>query len=185
MTTPPTPSNPREPDPFDALGLPPVFDLDGAAIQRAYLQRSAALHPDHAAAPADPETEARAAALNEAKATLEDPERRAAALLRRFGGPPKEADRSLPPAFLAEMMATREEIEEDRASGDPARMERWEDWAHERRAGHIKEVSRLFAAFTGGEPGEGEAVLRQIRQELNVWRYTERLLEQLDPDAGP
>lgn len=171
-------------DPFDTLGLPPAFDLDPAALQRAYLQRSAALHPDHAAP--DPAGGPEAAALNDAKAVLEDPERRAEALLIRLGGPARSEDRSLPPAFLPEIMAIREEIEEDRASGDPSRMERWEDWANERRAGHIAAVSRLFAehAAAASEADRAE-ILRKIRLELNVWRYTERLLEQLEPGGGP
>lgn len=171
-------------DPFDILGLEPAFDLDAAALQRAYLRRSAVLHPDHAGE----ETEAQAAALNDARAALENPERRAEILLKRLGGPAREEDRTLPPAFLSEIMSIREQIEEDQAAGDPSRMDHWERWAQERRRGHISEVGKLLnqaleAARQGRTPDP--EVLRAVRRELNVWRYTERLLEQLDPDAGP
>jgi molecular chaperone HscB len=163
-------------DPFDLLGLPPVFDLDAPALQRAYLQRSAAIHPDLAAQ--DAEAARQAAALNQAKRMLDDPERRANALLARLGGPGKERDRSLPPGFLIEIMETREEIESARL--DPAARTRWEHWGAERRAAYAARVSGLFASA-----GSNPAVLRAIRTELNAWRYIERLIEQLDPDYDP
>jgi curved DNA-binding protein CbpA len=89
-------------DPFDALGLPASFDLDQGEIERAYFARSAAVHPDVAAG--DDEAQRRMTILNQAKRTLDDPERRADALLIRLGGPPREQDRSLPPDFLMEIM---------------------------------------------------------------------------------
>ncbi len=169
------------PDPFDLLGLPPTFDLDRAAIDRAYLSRAAAVHPDLAAG--DPEAPRRSALLNRARSILSDPESRAAALLARLGGPSKESDRSLPDGFLAEILEVREEIEAAARSTDHAARARWEAWADERRAAHIAEISRLFAA-------PDAPPLRAIRMELNAWRYVERLIEQLDtageaPRAGP
>lgn len=127
----------------------------------------------------DLEAEAAAAALNQARGVLTDPESRAEALLLRLGGPRKEDDRTLPPTFLAEMMEVREEIEaaigqagEEAAA---ARM-KWEEWARERRRGHIARVGELFAGGAGsGDP----SALRQVRIELNMWRYAERLIEQL------
>jgi DnaJ-domain-containing protein 1 len=168
------------PDPFDALGVPAAFDLDRAAIERAYLVRSAALHPDLARA--DDEAPRKMAALNLARRTLEDPERRAAALLERLGGPSKERDRSLPPNFLAQMMETREEIEGAIASRDPDQRSRWESWAEERRREAIGEVSGLFRRLSN-PPAPGE--LAAIRVRLNAWRYLERLIEQLDPAYDP
>jgi molecular chaperone HscB len=165
-------------DPFDLLGLPPTFNLDMGALQREFLRRSAAIHPDRATETGGEEDEqGESADLNRARQILENPELRAEALLARLGGARKEADRSLPPGFLAEMMSTREQIEEARASGDQGAISRWEEWADQRRREHIRAVSGLFAEH--GRTGEA-AVLGRIRVELNVWRYTERLLEQLD-----
>ena len=84
------------------MGLARRFDITAAEIRRAYLQRAAAVHPDLAG---DDAGEA-AAALNRAKMVLENPERRANALLALLGGPAKEQDKSLPPGFLMEMMDT-------------------------------------------------------------------------------
>lgn len=187
-------------DAFDVMGLPPRFDLAPAVLQAAYLALSAKVHPDAAGAPAqsagDPETEGKAAELNAAKRTLENPETRADLLLRRLGGPTKEQDKSLPQSFLMEMLETREEIEAAVASKDPAAIERWQDWAAERRRAHIAAVKALFEDLlkqpetTGGgtaqasppalAPPANAAALKAIRAELNMWRYIERLIEQLD-----
>lgn len=166
------------PDPFDQLGLAPAFDLDPAALERAYLARSAALHPDLAAGDAD--AARRSALLNQSKRTLEDPERRADALLTRLGGPAREQHKALPDGFLAEIMETREAVEE--AGRDPEARARWETWAEERRREHIAVVSGLFKAL-GERPGP--AALAAIRTRLNAWRYIERLIEQLDPEYDP
>lgn len=163
------------PDPFDTLGLVPSFDLDPAALERAYLALAARAHPD--AAPDDPEAARRSARLNEARRILADPEQRANALLGRLGGPAKEQEKGLPPGFLPGIMQTREEIEEAIASGADAARARWEAWAAERRAEHVRSASRLFREVSS-PPTPG--ALRAIRVELNAWRYTERLIEQLN-----
>jgi len=160
--------------------LAPRFDLDPATLQRAYLARSAAAHPDLTADPAAPDL---AAALNHARQTLEDPESRAEALLAALGGPGREADRSLPDGFLAQIMAVREELEEAVAAKDEAASSRLGDWANERRKHHIGAVGEAFAALTCPPPPPTPTPptgdLRAIRRELNAWRYIERMLEQL------
>jgi molecular chaperone HscB len=166
-------------DPFEVLGLAPRYDLDASAIQRAYLARAAAVHPDLVA---DDEAQGGAAVLNKAKAMLVDPERRANALLTRLGGPGKSEDKSLPAGFLMSIMETREAVEEALASKDPAQRGRWEAWAQEQRGEYERRVVSLFA---GVGDSRDPATLRAIRQELNAWRYIERLIEQLDPDYDP
>jgi molecular chaperone HscB len=168
-------------DAFDVLGLPAQFDLTPATLQAAYLALSALLHPDAAGvSAADPDIEARAAELNAAKRTLENPESRADLLLRRLGGPTKEQDKSLPPTFLAEMLETREEIDAAVASKDAEAIERWQDWATDRRQGHIAATKGMFAAAATVTVAQQASVLKNIRAELNMWRYVERLIEQLD-----
>lgn len=163
------------PDPFDILGLPARFDLGARDVERAWLDKSAALHPD--AAGSDPEAEGLAAALNEAKRVLSNPESRADAVLRRLGGPTREQERSLPPGFLMEIMEIREEIEAAAGKGDPAEAAKWEQWAEDRRGELIGSIGAKFAGL-GERPDAG--ALRAIRVELNVWRYIERLVEQFE-----
>jgi curved DNA-binding protein CbpA len=170
--TPPPRLSPGE-DPFDALGLAPAFGLSSAEIERAYLARAGALHPDRSTGDA-----AAAARLNLARQVIKDPMTRAEALLALRSGPAPAADKSLPPGFLGEILDVRERLEAALASGSDQERSRWEDWASERRRGHIAAITRLFDA------GDG-ASLRGVRLELNVWRYTERVLEQLAGPAAP
>lgn len=165
-------------DPFSILGLPPRFDLSADEINSAHLSRVASVHPDLAqqgqpswAEPDDDPT----ALLNEAKRILENPESRADALLRALGGPSKEADRSLPPGFLMEMMETREAVEAAMNSKDPAALQQWRRWADEQRTQYSQTVSALFGALG---PNPAPAKLAAIRTSLNAWRYIERLVEQ-------
>jgi curved DNA-binding protein CbpA len=176
----PMPVDPPPADPFDLLGLPHDFDLDPARLARAYLTLAARLHPD--VARDDPGSAALAAAANKAKAILDDPERRANALLQRLGGPAKDADRALPDGFLMEILETREQIESAAASPDRAQIDHWRRWAADQRSRYIARASGLFRQHTAAPDS---ATLRVIRQELNAWRYIERLIEQLEPGYDP
>lgn len=170
----------RSPDqgsgPYATLGLPRRFALHDAEIQRAYLAAAASVHPDLASG--DPEAPARAAALNAARDTLADPERRATALLHLLGGPSAAEDKSLPDGFLIDMLEVREQVEASR--GDAEATARWERWADEQRDAFIQRVAALFEG-AANDPARRAA----IRRELNAWRYIERLIEQLDPDYDP
>jgi molecular chaperone HscB len=171
-------------DPFDILGLPASFQMEQADLDRAFLAHSARLHPDLARA--DPDAARQMAALNHARRTLADPERRADALLMRLRGPPRERERGLPDGFLIEMMEVREEVESAMRAPDEgeraAARRKWESWGEERRRRAIEEVASMFERLEGPPSPEP---LRQIRIRLNAWRYIERLLEQLDPDYDP
>jgi molecular chaperone HscB len=170
------PTSPLGDDPWSLLGLTRSFAVDRAAVRAAYLARAAELHPD--ASTLDPDAAERAtAALNEAKRILDDPELRASELLRLLGGPSKEADRSLPPGFLMEMMEVREEIESDQRAAVGGWLDKWQRWGDERRRGHIDAAGAMFAQSE--RAGTTPALLKQIRTELNAWRYVERMLEQI------
>ncbi len=170
-------------DPFAVLGLPRRFDLDPAAIEQAFLERSAALHPDMLGAEAmgqlgddGEEVERASSALNQARQILTDPEQRAVALWRLWGG---HDDKVLPGGFLTEMMAIREQIEEERQAATPGAAARWEQWGEQKRAEYAAKIGPLFDQLTL-DSSANAPVLRQIRLELNAWRYVERMIEQLD-----
>lgn len=167
-------------DPFAIFGLPRRFDLDAAVVQRAYLSRSANLHPDLGIEPLG-DGGLDSASLNRAKSILDDPEQRADALLVLLGGPTREAERALPDGFLMDIMETRERLDDALRSGDRAAAAELEAWAANQRAAHISTVRDRFAALPAA-PSPSQ--LREIRRELNAWRYIERMLEQLR-DASP
>ena len=167
-------------DPFSVLGLPRSFDIDPRALQAAYFKRSGALHPDRFTDPIQQAEAARkAATINDARAVLADDEQRGNALLSLLGGPSKEQDKSLPEGFLPAIMEVREEMELVLASEDPQERARFEQWATTERQ-ELKD--RIAALFERAGTSAGQETLREIRRQLNAWRYIERLIEQLDPD---
>ncbi|UCD76535.1 MAG: DnaJ domain-containing protein [Phycisphaerales bacterium] len=169
----------KDEDPFELLGLERRFDIDRAALQAAYLKRSAQLHPDRFPDPIDQaEAAAKAACLNTARDVLADDERRADVLLRLLGGPTREEDKSLPDGFLMDIMEARQEMEDAVGSGDPAQRKRVEDWVHQQRSGFLDSVGRLFGKVATNADAQ---TLAGIRVQLNAWRYIERMIEQLDP----
>ncbi len=162
------------PNPFDTLGLPMRFELSQTQLEQAFLVRMAAAHPDLAGDAA----EAEAAALNDAKRQLSDPESRARSLLAMFA-PDVEAP-PLSPEFLAEILEVRQEAEEAMGSGDKDAVERWRAWAAERRTGLISELESLLAGDLAGiDPGKAGLAAGVLQH----WRYFERMLEQVGVPA--
>ncbi len=165
-------------DPFALLGVSAEFPVDEARLRQAWLKATALNHPDRAADPAA--AHRTLSAVNEAYRTLSDPERAANALLARLGGPSPDQAKALPDGFLMEMLEVRDELEEAKASKDPAKIAKLEAWANEQRGMWIERVSEQFEAY-----GEHSDQRDAIRESLNAWRYIERLIEQLDPDYSP
>jgi len=164
-------------DAFDVLGMEATFDLDAEALRRAWLKKSLEAHPDRAGS--DDAARELAARLNEAKRTLEDEESRADALLVRLGGPPKEAEKSLPDGFLMEIMELREGLETAQMAGDSEALAPHRERAQRERAARVDRVRELFSSELD------ESTLRAIRVELNAWRYLERMLEQIEAPTDP
>lgn len=172
-------------DAFDILGFPAVFRLDLHQVEDAYLRKAVELHPDLGGA--DPEeVAAAAAAINEAKRILQNPEARANLLLARLGGPSMQTERALPDGFLARMMSTREEIEEVIESGRTEDITRWRTWAAAERQRYESDVAALFDEATEAATSSSQqsGALRSIRLKLNAWRYIERLIEQLNDEGA-
>src|SRR4051794_25698170 len=94
---------------FERLGLPRRFRFDPAELDRNYLARSRAVHPDHAGN--DRSSQEASAAVNEAYAVLRDPFRRADYLLTLHGGPSAAGQKQAAPEFLEEMLDLRMRIE--------------------------------------------------------------------------
>lgn len=171
-------------DPFSTLGIQPRFDLDEAELHRHFIQASAANHPDRFTDPLEQaDAAARSATINDAYRTLHDPELRANALLDLLGGPDKSADKSLPPALLAEMLEIRERMEEAIASQDETELRELAGWAQTQRAEHLTRIAEMFVQ-AGTESRESRTViLQKIRLELNALRYFQRMIEQTPEES--
>ena len=177
------------PDHFDLLGLPRQFALDAAGLERAYLARSRATHPDFHGLASGAEQRASlelAAALNEAYATLRQPFRRAEYLLALEGGPSAADHKEMAPEFLEEMLDLRMAIEELRESGaadSPGRtaMERQLTERGGRLAEALQGLFTRLEALPAEDAGR-KPLLAQVRQALNAAKYVEGLLRDLRAD---
>jgi molecular chaperone HscB len=171
---------------FDRLGLPRRFALDGAAVERQYLARSRAVHPDYHAAGSSADLAASlelSAAVNEAYNTLRDPFARAEYLLTLEGGPSAAGQKQMPPAFLAEMLEARERIEDARA-GCPDDSRYLADEFGQRYDGLLGEVADKFAAYERlpADDPKRAAIRVEIRSLLNAARYVRGLIRDLNAE---
>jgi len=176
-------------DHFDRLGLPRRFAVDPAVVERAYIARSRAVHPDYHLSGSSADLSASlelSAALNEAYNTLRDPFARAEYLLTLEGGPSAAEHKQMPAAFLAEMLELRERVEEARAGGaenNPAAARLAAEFAA-RHDGLLREVGDRFAAFErlpAGDPGRVR-LLAEVQRLLNAAKFVRGLIRDLHAD---
>ena len=161
-------------DPFEALGVEPVFGLDTGLLEQRHRDLSRALHPDRHAASGAAERRlalGRAIEVNEAYRTLKDPVRRAEALLTRQGvqsGEGKEPPAS--PALLMEVMERREALAEIRHSKNEVALSRL---IAEVRAEDARAQLGLAAEFALETPNSAE-----ILKRIGELRYYRRFLDE-------
>ena len=161
-------------NPFETLGVEPVFSLDLALLEQRHRDLSRALHPDRHAASGAAERRlalGRAIEVNEAFRILKDPVRRAEALLSLRGvesGEGKEPPAS--PALLMEVMERREALAEVRQTKNEAALERL-------RAEVTLEADRTQAVlsreFAAPSPSSAE-----ILKRIGELRYYRRFLDE-------
>src|SRR6185312_2309691 len=171
-------------DYFSRLGLPRRFALDAAELERHYLARSRAVHPDyHAGGPtADLAASLElSAALNEAYTTLRDPFTRADYLLSLEGGPTAAEQKQMPPAFLAEMLEARERIEDARSANSPcsAKIAELQDEFTAQFETLLGDVGDRFAKLESAKNDRGKTLI-EIRSLLNAAKYVRGLIRDLN-----
>lgn len=155
--------------------------MDEAEIERQYLARSRAVHPDFFQASGDLEQRASlesSAALNEAYAILRDPFRRADYLLQLEGGPTAADMKEMPAAFLEEMLELRMEIEEIKDQPDSPEFLALERQLNSRRDKLLAEVALSFTRLDARREG----TLKEIRHLLNAAKYVQGLHRDLHAD---
>ena len=161
-------------DPFETLGVEPVYSLDLAILEQRHRDLSRALHPDrHAASGAAERRMAlgRAIEVNEAFRSLKDPVRRAEALLARRGthsGEGKEPPAS--PALLMEIMERREALAEVRQTKNEAALTRLIAEVSAEALRTQTALGNEFASPTGS-PAE-------ILKRIGELRYYRRFLDE-------
>ena len=165
-------------DPFALFDLPPSFDVDFRTLEKAFLTKARAAHPDFHAANSDEQAAAveESSKLNEAYAILKHPIRRAEHLLERLGGPSAAEVRDMPPAFLMEVMELREEIEEVRESGG-VESDRGRALETKLASERDEVFDAIASAFAAGKTDLES--LTAIRRLINEARYLDGLLRDL------
>ena len=164
-------------DHFERLGLPRRFSLDAAALEREYLARSRALHPDYHQLGSSAEQAASvelSAALNEAYTTLKDPFKRAEYLLKLEGGPSASELKDVPAAFREEMLELRMEIAG--LTPDSPAAQAMERQLADRRDRLLADVGRQLEGLT---PENREGRLNDARRLLNATKYVQNLIRDL------
>lgn len=165
--------------PFDALGLAPSWRVDPGELRRRLLRFTRVLHPDYFATGAETLralAERNTADLNEAFKILSDDYRRASWLVRWLGGPAEKDERSMPQAFLMEVLEWNEALASARDStpDSPARAALAPLVAElgRQREASFREVARLLDPL----PERDSPVLCSARRVLNAVRYVDRAL---------
>jgi molecular chaperone HscB len=159
-------------DPFETLGVEPDFGLDARALRAAWLRHASASHPDASG------SVGASARANEAYRMLQDPVGRALALLARRRAPQVD-ERALPPGFLMQLMELRERV--DGAGSDEERR----SVRAEATAGREEAIKRIASAFVQSGSGAMAAEHAQaVHTDINVLRSFDRVIEQLDREAG-
>ena len=159
-------------DAFGLLGLPERFDLDPAAIEQAFFDKSKDLHADRfASAPAAERVAAlsRSRALNDAYQVVKKPVARAEYLLARAGVTIGDNER-VDPELLMEVLELREELAEAKVAKQMPVIERLHAEMAVRRDAAVGSLAQLF----------DRADLAAIKKQLILLRYLDRYLEECD-----
>jgi len=174
---------PRPPwaDYFALLGLPRTYAIDEKKLNTSFRAIARGVHPDRfAGAPEEVQTLATrlSAEVNQAFHVLSDPVRRAGYLLELAGGPSPAEMRDVPGDFLAEVMMLREQIDEAKAIGDDAALERQREIIAARRQETLRQIAGLAESIAGLD----EPRRRVLRQLLNSMKYYDNLLLEVAED---
>jgi len=164
-------------DCFERLGLPRRYDVSRDAIERAYLERAPAVHPDRFASAGSRAQRAAmeaSAALNEAHRVIRDPVRRAEYLCKLAGididsNDPRRGAPAMGQVFLVEMIERREALEDARGRG-PAALDVL------RRGVEDELEDALDAAVLALDADDPQDASRSLVKR----RYLQRLLDEID-----
>jgi len=162
-------------DHFERLGQPRQHALDRDALERAYLERAAAAHPDKVLSDDSSAKRAAmeaAAAINEAYQILRSPVKRAEYLVKLGGRDLDSSDPSvgapqMPQTFLLEMIEHRERVSEAQAQGG---LDELRDDVEDQEG---QALARAVAALTAED-------VQAAARHLVVRRYLQRLLDEID-----
>jgi molecular chaperone HscB len=168
-------------DPFATLGIPRIYDVDLAALEKTHRELSRALHPDRYVGASASERRAalgKAVEVNEAWRIVRDPIPRAEALLRLSGVAVGEREGTqADPEFLMEMLERRESLAEAQEARDLDAVRRMARAIHERALAVEGELSQGFSRASA-RASDAEA-LAGLLEKVGELRFYRRFLEEV------
>ena len=171
-------------DYFEVLGLPRRYAVDPAELERNYLERSRAVHPDRLGGEGragGSEAAGQAMEVNQAYRTLRRDLPRAEHLLSLQGVTIGD-NQPVAPTLLAEVLELREELEAARAAGDRAALSRLEGAARASERAELGQLAELFAALEAAGAAERPARLAAVVDQVIRLRYLARYREAFADD---
>ena len=167
-----------QPNPFELLNLPMTFDVNAKALHKAFIQQSAANHPDRFVDPLDQADAAdRSASINKAYLILKDPFQRAGAMIALLADTPITDSKQLPPGLLMEMMEIREALEDAQAGNQQEALERHKQWASQQESQYMQNIAAALDQACNLPASERTDSLNKATEQLNALRYIQRMLE--------
>lgn len=162
-------------DHFALLGLPAQFTLDRPALDAAWRQAQAQVHPDRFAVgtPAERRVAMQwASQLNEAYRVLRSPLERARYLCEQAGQDLQvETNTAMSPAFLMQQLEWREALDDARAARDLAQLDTLGDELDAVRRTLVEQVRVLL-----DERQDRAAAAARVRE----WMFLEKFSDEID-----
>lgn len=160
---------------FELFGLTPVFRLEREALEDAYRNIQAKIHPDRFANAAEPEQRLAmqwTARVNDAYQTLRQPFERARYLLALHGiHALDDRHTAMPADFLMQQMALREQLDAAKAAKDLEALHRME--AHTRA--QLEQLEQQLAVLLDDQHAYTEAA-----EVLCKYRFMDKLLTEIE-----
>lgn len=157
---------------FDLFHLPQSFALDSAALDAAYREVQAQVHPDRFvnASSADQRVATQwAVRANEAYQTLKNPLKRAAYLCELQGVNWEETNKSpMPPDFLMQQIEWREALQDAKDAKDAVALESLETTMHKEKRAQMGHLAQCLD--DGNDVAGATMIVRkcQFLEKLNV-----------------
>ena len=175
-------------DPFEVLGLEPLYALETKALEQRHRELSKALHPDRHSGASPSERRlalGRAIEANDAFRSLRDPVRRAEALLRRRGVTETQAEEArAPQALLLAMMEAREELQEAHAARDADKVQGLGRTMGDRQERLMRALTSALDSTTPAPPEAALSLLAELRYVRRFLDEVSALEEDLAESSG-
>jgi molecular chaperone HscB len=173
-------------DLFDVLGLPRRLVVDGSELEERYHAASRIVHPDRHQTAGERDRAlslAASAVVNRAYRTLRDPVARGRYWLELHGAPLGERNNQVPPALVALVFETQEQLEALRGAGASAAergaVETVRAELEQRLHGLGGELESRYAEWDAGNASSPE-VLAELKRRLSEIAYLSTLLEDVE-----